>query len=237
MTQGKKLKRRIRERAARTGESYAAARRHVLNEVDDAREERSREGAAEARRQPATGAVTEVRCIEVTGHGFDHWIAVLDRFGAAKQGHAASARHLQHDHGLSAWYAQSLTVVYERARGLRVCNEGSGGFQVSVSRVLPAPYEAARRYLVDPAARDTWLDEVDVGVAEQIRAADLRSRDDAVWVRLRFPESRVELRISAKGEKSSTVARVEQLPDAEAVEPARAAWRSVLEALKRAVSS
>ena len=237
MTQAKKLKRRIRERMGRTGESYAAARRHVLSEVDEARENHSREGAVEARRQPATGAVTEARCIEVTGHGFDYWIAVLDRFGAAKQGHAASAQHLQEEHGLSAWYAQSLTVVYERARGLRAVNEAMGGFQVSVSRVLPAPFEAARRFLERTEARGRWLALLEEPLAAAIEAAELRSRDDAVWVRLRLPDGRVEVRIAAKGERSSAVVRVEQLPDAEAVEPARAAWRAALEALKRAISA
>lgn len=242
MTDAKKLKRKTRERAARTGESYAAARRHVLAQMDDARQERSREAAAEARSAPATGAVSEARCTEKTGHGFDHWFAVLDRFGAAKEGHTAAATHLRECHGVSAWYSQSITVLYERARGLRVLNQASSGsHQVSVSRVLPVPFAVACRFLTEAEARDRWLAEIDGEMARRITEAaeaGVRTKADAAWIRLRWEPARIELRISATSDdRSRAVARIEQLPSADAVPPERTRWKSAVDTLKRVATA
>ena len=240
MTDAKKLKRKIRERASRTGESYAAARRHVVNQVDQARQDRTREAADTARSGPATGAVSETRCMEATGHGFDHWFEVLDRFGAAKQGHTAAARHLKEEHGVSAWYSQSITVIYERARGLREINQAcEGNYQVSATKVLRAPFAQAHRLLTDLGTDATWLDSIDDDVAQWIREGrdHLRTKDTAVWLRLKLPDGRVELRISDGGDgRSRAVARVEQLSSAEAVEPERARFKQVLAAMAAALT-
>ena len=238
MTDAKKLKRKIRERAARTGESYNAARRHVLSQVDQKRQARSQAAAADARDASATGAVSEARCIEVTGHGFDHWFAVLDRFGSPKQGHKESARHLQQDHGVSAWYSQSITVLYERARGLRTLNQASaGGYQVSVSRTLAAQFVDASKVLTEHAARDPWLAAIEPELGAAIAEAaetKVRAKEGAVWIRYRAQPGVVELRISAMADgRAKAVVRVEQLPDKASVEPQRSQWRQALDALKR----
>src|SRR5690606_21707493 len=112
MTKGNKLKSAARARAAKTGESYATARQQVVAKLDKQRKAASEGAAAKARDAKAHGTVTEERCIENTGQGFDHWFAVLDRFGAPKKGHTAAAKHLRVDHEVSSWYAQSITVSY-----------------------------------------------------------------------------------------------------------------------------
>jgi hypothetical protein len=55
-----------------------------------------------------------------TGRGWADWLAILDDWGAADQGHTASARHLHDAYGISPWWAQAVTVRYEYERGLRV---------------------------------------------------------------------------------------------------------------------
>ncbi|HEX7779978.1 MAG TPA: hypothetical protein VF424_12085 [Vicinamibacterales bacterium] len=62
-----------------------------------------------------------------TGRGLDHWFEVLDRFGAVEKGHTAAARHLYDAHGVDGWYAQGITVAYERARGVRGVNQRRDG--------------------------------------------------------------------------------------------------------------
>ncbi|MEZ4630686.1 MAG: hypothetical protein R2880_08260 [Deinococcales bacterium] len=54
-----------------------------------------------------------------TGKAWDDWYEILDTFDVKKQGHKAAAKFLQQEHQVSAWYAQSITVGYEYARGLR----------------------------------------------------------------------------------------------------------------------
>ena len=120
MTQDKKLKRQIRERAARKGESYATARRQVLRDRAK-RKAAPLDPKARAATQKAgsAGAVSDAKAIEKTGHGLAHWYGVLDAFDAAKKGHTMAARHLREDHKVPPWYSQGITVAYERARGLR----------------------------------------------------------------------------------------------------------------------
>ena len=75
-----------------------------------------------------------------TGHGWAHWFDALDGFGAAEAGHKESASWLHEEHGLSGWWAQMITVQYERDRRLREIGEASGGFQMGAQRTfLPDP--------------------------------------------------------------------------------------------------
>ena len=244
MTEAKKLKKKIRERAERTGESYATARRHVVARQKRQREENTARVASTARRATASGTVSEQRCVEKTGHGYDHWFAVLDRFGALRAGHTASARHLLEEHGVSAWYSQAITVAYERAKGARVLGQTSrGSYQFSVSRVLGTDFETARRALTRKRRREAWLDPAAGAVARRLSTAleQTRPRSGSGFVELRDragdgAEGLVVLRVSARDDGRSEV-RVshEQLADQHNVESFRAQWRALLDAFRSAV--
>ena len=236
MTQENKLKRAARARAKRTGESYSTARRQVVAKLDRARAANTGRAATKARSAPSKGGVSEVRCIERTGHGFDHWFAVLDRFGAVKKGHTAAAKHLA-THGVSAWYCQSITVMYERARGVRAVNQlCTGSYQVSVSRVLPVEVAHAARAISQKAKRSQWL--ADAGsVASEIETAlagkRLTQKPNGARIRFDATSGRVELRITPKDDgRCSVVADVAKLADDKAVDRARQAWREALDALR-----
>ena len=54
-----------------------------------------------------------------TGRSSEEWYALLDQWGAPDKGHTAIARYLEQELGVSPWWAQTLTVRYEYARGLR----------------------------------------------------------------------------------------------------------------------
>jgi hypothetical protein len=245
MTQAKKLKRAIRARVKKTGERYAAARRHVL-----AARERRGAGKGKAPRPAAKptkptlpgGALGDARVRERTGRGLDHWFGVLDAFGAAAKGHTASARHLAADHGVGGWYAQGITVAYERARGLRAVNQRmSGHFDVSVSKVVDAPLERVAEALARPAERAAWLRGCDPALQKGLR--DALSGDGARTVKVRagkdayvrYPAGgkTIDVRVLARpGGRASVVATVMKIPTAAAKEAQRAAWRRALEGLK-----
>src|SRR5688572_7889758 len=172
MTEAKKLKQAIRARSAKTGESYTAARLQVL------RTRRKRmlpptpaTAPPPARAVAATrSGLSEKAVVEKTGHGYEHWFAVLDAFGAAAKGHTAAARHLRDDLDVPGWHSQSITVAYERERGLRAVNQAATGFQVSVSKMVPADLDAALGAL-RPAARQKWLAGADPGLRRALDAA------------------------------------------------------------------
>jgi len=245
MTQAKKLKRAIRARVKKTGERYAAARRHVLA----ARERRGagksptpRPPAKETRRASAGGALSDARVRERTGRGLDHWFEVLDAFGAAAKGHTAAARHLAADHGVDGWYAQGITVAFERARGLRAVNQRmSGHFEVSVSKVVHAPLERVAAALARPVERAAWLRGCDPALQKGLRDAlsgegartvKVRAGKDA-YVRYPADGKTIEIRVLAKpGGRASVVATVMKIPTAAAKEAQRAAWRQAFQGLK-----
>ncbi len=235
MTDARKLKKRVRSRAERTGESYAAARRQVVAKLDAEREAKTRSTAEQARQAPATGAVSEERCREKTGHGFDHWFRVLDRFGARKEGHTKAARHLLEEHQVSAWYAQAITVAYERAHGLREVNQQcTGDFQTSVSRVLPVDVEAAQRLFVERAERDGWLLGLEGEPAASLQTAlekeSFQAMKGGVRLRYRPAASLVELELRAKnGGRATVVVRHSKIGDRGEMESLRGGWRQVLD--------
>ncbi len=243
MTKANKLKQRVRQRAAKTGESYSTARRQVLAESDSARSKRTASAAETARTSAAKGAVSEAKCLEKTGHGFDYWFGVLDRFGAPAKGHTLAAKHLLNDHEVSAWYAQSITVAYERARGLRKINQlGDGGFAVSVSRTLPVARGQASDALAHKTKRQKWADDIEPSVAKTLDDALTQKRlirDDAVSrIRYRTDEGAIEIRISDKdGGRSSITVAVSRLGDAKKVEVHRKHWRQALDAFKQHLTS
>jgi hypothetical protein len=136
MTRNSALKHAIRERAARTGERYTTARRHLLGE------QRQQQPPKRTPIDFSKSPVSDAKVREQTGHGLDYWFRVLDRFGVAAKGHTATARHLVNDHGVPGWYAQGITVGYERVHGLRAVNQRlDGQFEVSVSKTIPAGVE------------------------------------------------------------------------------------------------
>lgn len=163
-----------------------------------------------------------------TGRSREQWFALLDDAGAVGWEHAAIARHLG-GLGVDGWYAQSVTVAYEQARGLRVAGQGSDGtFQVSVSATVPAPPEVIWPHLADAALRAAWL-----GAAQEV--AGLTEPRTARWAP---PEGgRVTLRLDPVDAARTRVGiQHTGLPDPEALGPAKARWRAALATLRTAVA-
>lgn len=170
-----------------------------------------------------TQLVTEEKVRSATGHGREHWFALLDAAGARSMGHTAIARLLA-EQGVGSWWAQGITVAYEQERGLRAPGQlADGTFQVSISRTLAAPPGTLWPLLDDDTARAAWLgfDWPATG------------RTPHKSLRLRGPgESRVTVACAWPGADGSGKARVSVqhsgLGDPEELERFRALWRAAL---------
>jgi hypothetical protein len=186
--------------------------------------------------------VTDAAARQKTGHGLEHWFAVLDEFGAATKGHTAAARHLYDDHRIPGWYSQGITVAYERERGLRAVNQaGSGTFQVSVSRAVPVSLTEAADAIGNAGRRRVWLRGADPELAAALNGAFTGAKPRSVKVknannanlRYRWDETAVEITILGKPKGGvSVVATSTKLRDGQQVEQRRALWKPVLDALK-----
>ena len=190
---------------------------------------------------PAKGSVSDAKSREKTGHGLDHWFAVLDRFGAVERGHSASARHLFDAHNVDGWYAQGITVAYERARGVRAVNQrGDGEFEVSVSKVITADTATLIKAFTDPRRRRQWIGGADRALAKALSTAvaDKASKgfvvrpDGQARFRYKWDGTTVQFYLLPKaGEKVSLVVQHTKLAGARAVDERRAQWKEAFGAL------
>ncbi len=246
MTRDRALKQIIRARAAKTGERYTTARRHVLHDLRvQPPPTAARPAAVKASpNAPAPkGEVSDARAREKTGHGLDHWFAVLDAFGGVSRGHTALARHLFAEHGVPSWHCQGITVAYERARGARAVNQRCDGeYEVSISKVLMATPRDVARALIEPRRRIHWTAGVDAelvktlgrGLAGPSAKGVIVRPDGQGRFRYKWGETAVQGMLLPKtGGKVSLVVTHSKLSDAAAVERQRAMWRTALAALAR----
>jgi hypothetical protein len=252
MTRARALKTLIRARAAKTGERYTTARRHVLNNLHTSPEPVIRfpapvpapalvKAKSAAPAVSSKGGVSDASSRAKTGHGLDHWFEVLDRFGGVEQGHTALARHLYDEHAVPGWHAQGITVAFERARGARAVNQRCDGeYEVSASKVVAAKSADVIKALTDKRARTRWTDGVDGSLIKALSAALDSPKSKGIVVRAdgqgrfryKWGDTTVQLYFYPKaGDKVSVVATNSKLANSAMVEERRATWRAALNAL------
>lgn len=243
MTRARALKQLIRARAARTGERYTTARRHLLSHPEpktaappDAPVVKT--GLASA---PAAGGVSDRKFHDKTGHGLDHWFEVLDRFGGTDKGHTALARHLRERHNVDGWYSQSITVAYERARGARALNQRfDGDYEVSISKMVPATTMEVVRAFGERRLRRRWAISVDPQLVEAFSTALDSPKSKGIVVRpdglgrfrYKWGGTTVQIYLAPKaGDKTSLVVTNSKLTGPAMVEERRTQWRAALAAV------
>jgi hypothetical protein len=235
MTRDKAQKRAIRERMAKTGERYTTARHFHLDLHNDRQSESAVPAVAgneatmfavqdQAALPPrvAEPGMSDESVLRGTGKTWDEWFVLLDGWEAARREHPEIARHLHDAHGIDGWWAQTVTVGYERARGMRAVHERPDGFSVNASKTFPVPVEQLFAAFVDDAMRDRWLGP-----------GELRLRTNQPNRSARFDvlanDTRLAAWFTAKGpEKSSVQLQHERLPTADEIDGWRAHWKASL---------
>jgi uncharacterized protein YndB with AHSA1/START domain len=224
MTKERSTKRRVRERMSKTGESYTTSRRHVVDKRERVKAARSRLAAIDDR-------PTDDKIEEATGRKWDAWFGVLDRWDARRRKHAEIAAFLMREHGVSGWWAQTITVWYERARGMRLKHQQADGFSISASKTIAVPVDELFKAFADSRRRKRWL--TDGAMRLRTSRTDRDARFD--W---NDGPTRVNVWFVDKGRSKATVAvEHERLPDADEAEAAKASWRRRLGELKSFLES
>ena len=244
MTRARALKQIIRARVAKTGERYTTARRHILRELaPSTRSAQSAQDLRSTRRgaKGARGALSDASSLKRTGHDLAYWFGVLDRFGAVEEGHTAAARHLYDEHQVDGWYAQGITVAYERARGVRAVNQRcDGAFEVSASKVVAAKSRDIVKAFTDARAQEAWLIDADRSLAKVMSKAlaDKSSKgftireDGQARFRFKWDAAVVQLYLYPKsGDRTSVTVQHTKLASSDDVERYRAQWKTALGAL------
>ncbi len=152
MPTDKGLNRLTRSRTEKTGESHTTARARLLSKKPDPD-------------YAALAGMSDDAVRAKTGWAWKNWVRLLDAQGAASMSHKEIARCLRDELDLSAWWAQTVTVGYERIKGLRevgqVCD---GKYQAGKSKTLPVPLTRLYRAFSVARTRKRWLGDVKLRV-------------------------------------------------------------------------
>ena len=161
--------------------------------------------------------------LQATGKSWSEWYEALDQAGATSWSHPQIAGWLSDRHGVPAWWAQGVTVGYEQARGMRRPGQmADGTFSVGASRTMPG--------------EQLPLLERAVEVLTVVLGADpVAMSREARYVSARWPLERGESLLAqvnpTVGGRSSVVLTRSRMTRAEAMPPAKARLRELLDAI------
>ncbi len=212
MTANKDFKRLVRRRMLRTGESYTAARSKLLRKPPAKTDYATLAGITDAAIKAKTGCTWEL------------WTKALDYARAHEWPHRQIAEYVHKKYKVGDWWAQTVTVGYERIKGLRAIGQRRDGtFEAAKSKTFGVSLTRLYRSCSDPKLRSEWL------------PGDLtvRSATPLKYMRMAWPDgTTVVLGFTKKGAAKSQVAiQHSKLSDRAAVTKMKAFWQERLSAL------
>ncbi len=217
----KDFKRVIRARMAKTGESYTAARAQLLRK----RPEPVSTSAPAATDFARLAGMSDEAMKARTGCTWERWVWALDAVKADRWPHRAIAEYVQDKYGVADWWAQAVTVGYERIKGIRdIGQRRSGSYEATKSRTFPVSRARLYRAFSDRRTRARWLNGVDLAVRKATRNRSMR---------ITWPDgTSVELWFTAKDRSKAQVAvQCTKLASKEAAAEKKRYWEDRLAAL------
>ena len=230
MPRNKDLKRLVRKRMNKTGEAYTSARAQIIKDPG-------------ARKKPAAHPATDaiVRTIdyaglagmsdakieEKTGRSWQQWTELLDGAGAVQLPHRDIAALVNEKYQVDGWWSQTVTVGYERIKGLRERGQRRDGtYDASRSRTFNVSVSTLFQAWADPKTRQRWLPEpgLKVRTAKAPKSIRLGWSDGTI----------VAVGFEARDRSKSTVSLTHsKLRDREKAEQLKQYWSERLELLGR----
>lgn len=223
MPTNKDLKRLVRRRMTKTGESYTAARAVITKNGSSPSPKPARSVAKPDYAKLA--GMSDAALKAATGCTWERWVKALDHARAHEWPHKKIAEYVYEKFKIDGWWAQGVTVGYERIRGLRQIGQRRGGsFEASKSRTFPVPVGVLFEAFAAPRLRVRWLGDVELTVRKATPNKSIR----ITW----NDGTSVEVWFTAKGEgKSSAAVQHRKLSGMEAVAKTKAFWEERLEVL------
>ena len=217
MPANKDFKRLVRARMIKTGESYTTARTRVLRPKAKA----PKPSIEYAKLAGMSDAVIKAK----TGCTWEKWTNALDYAGAHAWPHRKIADYVQKTFKVPDWWTQTVTVGYERIKGIRAIGQRrDGSFEASKSKTFPVPLAKLYKSWSESTLRAKWLpDELTV-----------RSATPQKYMRIVWPDAtQIQLVFLKKGPaKSSVAVQHSKLPDKAAVTKMKVFWDERLKALE-----
>jgi hypothetical protein len=224
MPANKDFKRLVRGRMQKTGESYTAARAKLLEQkpAAAASPKTARPAAIDyAKLAGRSDAILKAR----TGCTWARWVKALDYAQAYTWPHREIAKYVHEKYKVPGWWAQTVTVGYERIKGLRAVGQRrDGSFEANKSRTFSVPLVRLYRAFHDARTRARWLPGVDLTVRTATRGKSMR---------ITWPDrTSVAVGFASRGAGKSQVAvQHEKLADRAAAARMKQYWGERLDAL------
>ncbi len=204
---------------ARTGERYAAARRVLLEQAQQRRQ------AGSSRAWCAEPDLADDAVTKGTGRGWNAWCDLIDAWPGHVRGHTAIAQWLVDQHGVDRWWAQGITVGWERITGARLPHQmADGTFTAAKSRTITGSAAALRSMLLDAPSRTDLFPG---------HTSSLKSKPTSKAIRLEIGDGIAQFDVvDAKGDGRVTVTVSHlRLPTHDSVEQWKFYWSEWLEAI------
>jgi len=222
----KDLKRLVRRRMQKTGESYTAARAQLTKTKSTTAKSASNATSRVPKLDYAKIAgMSDSAVNAATKRSWKQWVDLLDDAKADGWSHGKIATHLYEKHEVPGWWAQMVTVGYERIRGLRERGQRRDGtYEASKSKTFSVPVAKLFDAFTKPRLRARWLS----GVKYTVRKATPHKSVRILW----GDQTPVEVVLLAKGTgKSSAQIQHQKLASKEAAARVKVFWAERLESL------
>ena len=226
MPRNKDFKRLVRARMKKTGEAYTSARAQILKKPKAKITSRVAAGSGVSKQDyAALAGMSDASIKAKTGCNWERWVKTLDRWGAEKKSHGEIASMVAKTWKIDGWWSQTVTVGYERIKGLRARGQRrDGSYEATKSRTFDVPVETLFDAWADKRVRDRWLESPDVKV---------RTATPSKSIRLGLADGSIlAVGFLPKGKAKSSVAVSQmKLPDKETASRLKQYWSEKLDAL------
>jgi hypothetical protein len=160
---------------------------------------------------------------KATGKSWQEWLTVLHQMKAGELSHKAIARKLYDEYKIAGWWAQGITVEFERAIGRRGIGQTcDGDYQASASKTVTGTMDQALK-----AWKKCVSDARDFnGVAFANRSRTSKTDRWRYWRVDLADQTKVTIVIGDKGAgKAHLAVNHEKLPNKKAVDLWKAYWK------------
>jgi uncharacterized protein YndB with AHSA1/START domain len=194
-----------------------------------------------------TPRLTDGVAKEKTGKTLKEWFAALDAQGGLDAGRRALVDWAYAETGKDEWWATTLVVEYEKARGQEEKDGAPRGYSICATKTIAAPLSSVFAAFGDARALSAWLGPKAKVALEEGGALETADGDRATFGRVRAdkdlrmtweredlaPGTAVEVVFADKGKGKTGITlnhtRIRERADADRV---RAAWREAFERLQ-----
>jgi len=220
----KDFKRVVRARMVKTGESYTAARVQLLNKKAAASPAPAPPPPTPADYAKLAGLSDEAVKAK-TGCTWERWVWALDQVNAHQWPHRAIAEYAHDKYKVPDWWSQTVTVGYERIKGIRDIGQRRGGsYEATKSKTFPVSVSKLYRAFGDKRTRERWLNGADLAIRKATPNRSMR----ITW----GDGTSVELWFTVKDRSKAQVAvQCTKLPSKEAAAQKKRYWEERLAAL------